>query len=81
MRKMPVKGACITPLISPHMPNMAKFLSGMSMPSTSYMFQSLQKMKPQMQPRNRLGAKIPPQPPPPLVAVEANTLKTTIRKR
>ena len=31
-------------------------------------------MNPAIHPRYRLGAKIPPQPPPPLVALEANTL-------
>ena len=29
-------------------------------------------------PKNKLGAKIPPQPPPPFVALEAKTLKSTI---
>ena len=32
MRKMPVSGACMTPLISPHMPSMAKLHSGTCMP-------------------------------------------------
>ena len=37
--------------------------------------------KPKMQPTYKLGANVPPTPPPPLVAAVANTLKRTIRAR
>ena len=39
------------------------------------------KRKPEIQPRYKLGAKIPPHPPPALVALEANTLVSRIRNR
>jgi hypothetical protein len=38
------------------------------------MSQMFANMNPAMHPKKRLGAKTPPQPPPPFVAVEAKTL-------
>ena len=44
------------------------------------MFQSLANRKPLTQPTSRLGAKVPPHPPPPFVAEVANTLVMTTRE-
>lgn len=81
MRKIPVSGACITPLMSPAIPIMAKFFSCSVMFRQLFMFQILAKRNPEMHPRNRLGAKTPPHPPPPLVAVAANTLNISTSVR
>ena len=77
---MPVNGACIIPDMTPAIPIKAKFFSGKSGVKPN-LFERLEKIKPRMQPKNKLGANTPPQPPPPLVALVANTLNITIRNK
>ena len=73
MRKMPVRGACMTPAISPDIPAKAKLASGTPIPM---IFMSRAQTKPVIAPIKSEGAKIPPTPPPPLVATEAKILKS-----
>ena len=80
MRNTPVSGANITPDIRPAIPSRAKFCTEISA-SGERRFMRVPNMNPVRQPRNRLGANIPPQPPPALVAVDANTLVRTINPR
>ena len=75
MRKMPVSGACMTPAIKPDIPAKAKLASGTPRP---IIFIKRAQIKPTIAPINSDGAKIPPTPPPPLVATEANILKNTM---
>ena len=63
--------ACITPLITPAMPANAKFFSGRLAELTLLMVPAV--VNPATQPINRLGAKIPPVPPLPLVAAVAKS--------
>ena len=80
IRKTPVSGACITPDIRPAIPSSAKFCTDI-LASGKKRNESSPKTNPAIQPKKRLGANIPPHPPPALVAVDAKTLAKTIRVR
>ena len=74
----------MTPDIKPAIPNKAKFFSGKPSDITganAYPLQKWAKTKPVIHPKKRLGAKVPPHPPPPLVALVAKTLKSTTNER
>ena len=65
----------MTPAMSPDIPASAKLASGTPKPT---MFISRAQTKPTIAPMNSEGAKIPPTPPPPLVATEAKILNSRI---
>ena len=77
----------MTPLINPAIPSSEKLFSGTELKMGIWrlkkesMFHMLAKRKPETQPRNKDGAKVPPQPPPLLVAVVAKTLKRMMPAR
>src|SRR5690554_6057188 len=77
IKKVPVRGACITPAITPAIPNREKFSCGKKRGRPMELYEKENK-NPTKHPKNRVGAKIPPVPPAPLVALDANTLVSTI---
>ena len=70
MRKTPVNGACITPDITPAIPNSVAFSTGKKGPN-SYRFHRLPKRNPTKAPMNSDGANVPPHPPAPFVLAVA----------
>jgi hypothetical protein len=70
----------MTPLIRPAIPKRAKLFSG-KYTLTPIVLRKCENTNPEIQPKKRLGAKIPPHPPPAFVAVVANTLKSSTRAR
>ena len=73
IRKIPVSGACMTPAINPDIPAKAKLASGTPKP---IIFIKRAQTKPVIAPIKSEGAKIPPTPPPPLVATDAKILNS-----
>ena len=73
IRNIPVRGACMTPAMTPAIPRSVKFFSGTTTPK-ELMFHTLAKKNPMNPPMKREGANVPPQPPLPFVADVANTL-------
>ena len=71
-RKIPVSGARITAVKTPHMPTITKFCSCRSMIPVKLTARA--KAKPVNAPMNIDGAKMPPSPPEPTVSTEVTTL-------
>ena len=73
VRKIAISGACMTPAMTPAMPISEKFLSEMAV-SKPRALEQRANTKPVMAPTKSDGAKVPPTPPPPLVAEVAKAL-------
>ena len=75
---MAVIGACITPAIIAAIPTSTKFCSGTDAP---HRLKQRASTNPAIAPQNSVGPKVPPLPPPALVAVIAITLLKNTRAK
>ena len=80
IRKIAVRGACMTPDMSPAIPTRTKFCSGTTAPPP-IRFIVLDTKNPAMAPMNRVGPNVPPTPPPALVNDMEKTFRIRIRRK